>query len=173
MNVSKEKLHVKVVSVEVSDSVDTSVQVTAESIADVNDIQSLLAGGGQTKVVIFLRNMANRIDELQRLVGQEFDVLHFKATVLDITNGANSLVYTDGYEQGLSALTWNTANLETTNEDAAAVIKSQFDARINDGTYYLDAPGEDEDEDVTEPEEEPAQKAQPQRPNRLQRPNRR
>lgn len=173
MNISKEKLHVRVTNVDVSKSVETSVQVSAESIADVNDIQSLLAGGGQTKVVLFLRNMAARVDELQQLVGKEFDVLHFKVTVLDLTEGANTLVYTGGYEQGLSALTWNTANLDTTNEDAAAVIKSQFDARLNDGTYSFDALEEDEEDDVTEPEEEePTQKA-PQRLSRPQRPNRR
>lgn len=173
MNIAKlqcETLKCVLKDVTVSEAVETSLQLSLTSVADVTDLRALAKSNGQTNVTLFLRNMTDRIEDVKKLIGQECDILHFKANILDLTDGAHRLLYADGYDNGLSALTWNTANLDTSKEDALAVLLSQLDARIDDGTYWYD----DDGTDVNEPEEEePVQKAQSQRPNRPQRPNRR
>lgn len=174
MNANKvqcENLKCVLKEVKVSETVETSLQLSLTSVADVTSLQALTESNGQTAVTLFLRNMADRLEEVTPLIGEECQVLHFKATILDLTDGAHKLVFTDGYDNGLSALTWNTANLNTTKEDALAVLLSQLDARVDDGTYWYD------DGDVNEPEEEnkpePEEEKKPQRPNRPQRPNKR
>ena len=178
MNANKvqcENLKCVLKEVKVSETVETSLQLSLTSVADVTSLQALTESNGQTAVTLFLRNMADRLEEVTPLIGDECQVLHFKATIFDLTDGAHKLIYTDGYDNGLSALTWNTANLNTTKEDALAVLLSQLDARIDDGSYWWDS---DED-DVNEPEEEtddanePEEEKKPQRPNRPQRPNKR
>ena len=175
MNANKVQCeHLKCVlkEVKVSETVETSLQLSLTSMADVTSLQALTESNGQTAVTLFLRNMADRLEEVTPLIGEECQVLHFKATIFDLTDGEHKSVYTDGYDNGLSALTWNTANLNTTKEDALAVLLSQLDARIDDGTYWWDS-----DDDVNEPEEEaeeePEEEKKPQRPNRPQRPNKR
>lgn len=152
MNANKvqcESLKCVLKEVKVSETVETSLQLSLTSVADVTSLQALTESNGQTAVTLFLRNMADRLEEVTPLIGDECQVLHFKATIFDLTDGAHKLVFTDGYDNGLSALTWNTANMNTTKEDALAVLLSQLDARIDDGTYWWDA-----DDDVNEPEEE-------------------
>lgn len=176
MNANKvqcENLKCVLKEVKVSETVETSLQLSLTSVADVTSLKALAESNGQTAVTLFLRNMADRLEEVTPLIGEECRVLHFKATIFDLTDGAHKLVYTDGYDNGLSALTWNTANLNTTKEDALAVLLSQLDARIDDGTYWWDS-----ENDVNEPEEEadepePEEEKKPQRPNRPQRPNKR
>lgn len=176
MNANKvqcENLKCVLKEVKVSETVETSLQLSLTSVADVTSLQALTESNGQTAVTLFLRNMADRLEEVTPLIGDECQVLHFKATIYDLTDGAHKLVFTDGYDNGLSALTWNTANLNTTKEDALAVLLSQLDARIDDGTYWWD-----EDDDVSEPEEEtedeePKEEKKPQRHNKPQRPNKR
>lgn len=174
MNANKvqcENLKCVLKEVNVSETVETSLQLSLTSVADVTSLQALTESSGQVAVTLFLRNMADRLEEVTPLIGEECQVLHFKATIFDLTEGAHRMVFTDGYDNGLSALTWNTANLNTTKEDALAVLLSQLDARIDDGTYWWD------EEDVNEPEEEaedePKEDKKPQRPNRPQRPNKR
>lgn len=177
MNIAKlqcETLKCVLKDVAVSEAVETSLQLSLTSVADVTNLRALAKSNGQTNVTLFLRNMADRIEDVKKLIGQECEILHFKATILDLTEGAHRLLYTDDYDNGLSALTWNTANLDTSKEDALAVLLSQLDARIDDGTYWYD-----DDTDVNEPEEEPEEEPEPeeekkpQRPNRPQRPNKR
>lgn len=178
MNANKvqcENLKCVLKEVKVSETVETSLQLSLTSVADVTSLQALTESNGQTAVTLFLRNMADRLEEVTPLIGDECQVLHFKATVLDLTDGAHKLVFTDGYDNGLSALTWNTANLNTTKEDALAVLLSQLDARIDDGTYWWDSDDDvnEPEEETEEPEEEPKEEKKPQRPNRPQRPNKR
>lgn len=136
--IRKEKLHVKIISVERSKDVNTSVKVTSKSIPNSNNTQSFMSCGGQIEIVLFLKNMSDRIEELQALVGKDFDVLHFKCSVYDLTNNEQELVFTEDYKEGLSALTWNTANLTTSDEEAFSVISSEFQKRLNDGTYWFE-----------------------------------
>ena len=178
MNATKiqcENLKCVLKEVKVSETVETSLQLSLTSVADVTSLQALTESNGQTAVTLFLRNMADRLEEVTPLVGEECQVLHFKATILDLTDGKHRLVFTDGYDNGLSALTWNTANLNTTKEDALAVLLSQLDARVDDGTYWWD---DDDDDNVNEPEDDEPEddekrSSKPQRPNRPQRPNKR
>ena len=176
MNANKvqcENLKCVLKEVKVSETVETSLQLSLTSVADVTSLQALTESNGQTAVTLFLRNMADRLDEVTSLIGDECQVLHFKATIFDLTDGAHKLVFTDGYDNGLSALTWNTANLNTTKEDALAVLLSQLDARVDDGTYWYDGDDVNEPEEETDDEPEPEEEKKPQRPNRPQRPNKR
>lgn len=174
MNIAKlqcETLKCVLKDVTVSEAVETSLQLSLTSVADVTSLQALTESNGQTNVTLFLRNMADRLDDVTPLIGQECQVLHFKANILDLTDGKHRLVYAEGYDNGLSALTWNTANLNTSKEDALAVLLSQLDARIDDGTYWWD--DDDVNEPEEDPEEDPEEEQKPQRPNRPQRPNKR
>lgn len=166
----KETLKCVLKEVKVSETVETSLQLTFESIADTSSLAALMPSNGQTVVTLFLRNMADRIDEVTKLVGQECDVLHFKANVLDLTYGEHRLIYTDGYDRGLSALVYNSANLNTTKEDALAVLLSQLDARIDDGTYWFDDDAEDEEPQDGTAEAEQAAPQTTQLPPKPQRP---
>lgn len=89
--IRKEKLHAKIISVEKSKDVNTSVKVTSISIPNSNNTQSLMSCGGQIEIVLFLKNMSDRIEELQALVGKDFDVLHFRCSIYDLTSNDTSL----------------------------------------------------------------------------------
>ena len=166
----KETLKCVLKEVKVSETVETSLQLTFESIADTSSLAALMPSNGQTVVTLFLRNMAGRIDEVTKLIGQECDVLHFKANVLDLTDGEHRVVYTDGYDRGLSALVFNSANLDTTKEDAIAVLLSQLDAHIDDGTYWFDDGAEDKEPQDGTAEAEQAAPQTTQLPPKPQRP---
>lgn len=168
------KLQVVIEEVSQSESFPTSVQVNCTGGVgvdelDADNIQSLFSAGGNTRIVLFLRNMLPADDEAKaekvlsqlekKLVGKTITVQHFVFAVSDILEDKASAICTDGYESGLSSLVYNTANLDLSEDEAKAAVTAQVKSRLADGTYWLP---EDEQDGEDEPEEE----KKPQKPQR-------
>lgn len=158
------KLQVVIEEISQSESFPTSVQVNCTGGVGVNEldadnIQDLFSAGGNTRVVLFLRNMLPTDDETKaekvleqlekKLVGKTITVLHFVFAVSDILEDKANAICTDGYENGLSSLVYNTANLDLSEDEARAMVTAQVKSRLEDGTYWLpenEQNGEEEEE---------------------------
>lgn len=139
---------VVVKSLEVSGSVENSLQVNCESITDFEHmtVDEILSSGGVRKYVFFLKNCADKKNVLTTaLVNKDTHIIVYTFDVSEIAAGKSSInVVTDGEVTGTyTALTYvlpckeGYQPTEQDIEGAKSALTAQVERRINAGTYEL------------------------------------
>ena len=139
---------VVVKELEKSDSVENSLQVNCESIADFEhmEVEDILLSGGIRKYVFFLKNCADKKDVLKKaLVDKECNIVVYTFEVSEICEGKSSInVVDDGEVIGTyTSLTYVLpckADFQPTEQDIKSAkdsLTAQVERRITKGTYEL------------------------------------
>lgn len=139
---------VVVKSLEKSESVENSLQVECESIADFEhmDVEDILLSGGIRKYVFFLKNCADKKDVLTKaLVNKECNIVVYTFEVSEIIEDKSSVnVLNDGEVIGTyTSLTYVLpckSDFKATEQDVNAAKESlaaQVERRVTKGTYEL------------------------------------
>lgn len=139
---------VVVKELEKSDSVENSLQVNCESIADFEnmEVEDILLSGGIRKYVFFLRNCADKKDVLKKaLLDKECTIVVYTFEVSEIVDGKTSIkVVDDGEVTGTyTSLTYVLPckeGFQPTEQDITSAedsLAAQVERRIMNGTYEL------------------------------------
>lgn len=139
---------VVVKSLDKSESVENSLQVECESIADFEhmDVEDILLSGGIRKYVFFLKNCADKKEILTKaLVNRECNIVVYTFEVSEIVDGKSSVnVVDDGEVIGAyTSLTYVLpckADFQPTEQDinsAKDSLTAQVERRVAKGTYEL------------------------------------
>jgi hypothetical protein len=139
---------VVVKSLELSKTVDNSLQVECESLTDFANmsVEDILLSGGVRKYVFFLKNCADKKDILTTaLVNKDTHVIVYTFDVSEIVVGKSSVnVVSDGEVTGTyTALTYVLpckADFQPSEQDvegAKQALTAQVDRRVAAGTYEL------------------------------------
>lgn len=139
---------VVVKSLEVSESVENSLQVNCESITDFEHmtVDEILSSGGVRKYVFFLKNCADKKNVLTTaLVNKDTHVIVYTFDISEIAAGKSSInVVSDGEVTGTyTSLTYvlpckeGYQPTEQDIEGARSALTAQVERRINAGMYEL------------------------------------
>ena len=139
---------VVVKSLDESDSVENSLQVECESIADFEnmEVEDILLSGGIRKYVFFLKNCADKKKVLTKaLVDKECNIIVYTFEVCEIVEGKSSVnVVNDGEVTGTyTSLTYVLpckADFQPTEQDIKSAkdsLTAQVERRVTKGTYEL------------------------------------
>lgn len=135
-------------SLDRSESVENSLQVECESIADFEkmNVEDILISGGVRKYVFFLKNCADKKEVLTKaLVNKECNIVVYTFEVNEIVGGKSSVnVVDDGEVTGTyTSLTYVLpckADFQPTEQDVKSAqdsLTAQVERRVAKGTYEL------------------------------------